>query len=319
MHRHLSRRGLLGAALAPLLGGCDRSPGGRAPLPEIPAPQPSTTVTAATGLVAVPGEPLRVVVLDTAELDSAMTLGITPAGACRVAADPDPGGYWDAGRLAKTAAVGIVGDPDLDRIRELRPQLILGNQTRDGARYDALRAIAPTVLTATTGYPWRENFLLHARALGRQSAADAVVAANRTQLAQTGRAIGGAGAGGRRISVVRFVEDGRIRLYGRQNFLGTLLADLPLGRPDAQNVDRFDVEVAPDQLAGADGDLLIYATHGARGAAQAAAVLASPAWQALGAVKAHRVFRVDDRLWFEGIGYTGANLVLGQLQTMLGA
>lgn len=196
MHRHLSRRGLLGAALAPLLGGCDRSPGGRAPLPEIPAPQPSTTVTAATGLVAVPGEPLRVVVLDTAELDSAMTLGITPAGACRVAADPDPGGYWDAGRLAKTAAVGIVGDPDLDRIRELRPQLILGNQTRDGARYDALRAIAPTVLTATTGYPWRENFLLHARALGRQSAADAVVAANRTQLAQTGRAIGGAARAG---------------------------------------------------------------------------------------------------------------------------
>jgi iron complex transport system substrate-binding protein len=316
MHRYLSRRGLLGAALAPLLAGCGGPPGGRSPLPEIPPPQPSTTVTAANGPVVVPGEPVRVVVLDTAELDSAMTLGIAPVGACRVAGEPGPGGYWDARRLAGVATVGTVGDPDLDRIRELRPQLILGNQARNGARYDALRAIAPTVLTAGTGSSWRENFLLHARALGRQSAADAVAIAHRAQVAQTGRAINAAGAGGRRISVVRFVPGGRIRLYGKQNFLGTLLADLPLNRPDAQNADRFDTEAAPDQLTGADGDLLLYGVHGDAGADP---VLASPAWQALGAVRAHRAVKVDDRLWFEGIGYTGANLVLNQLQTLLGA
>ena len=46
-------------------------------------------------------------------------------------------------------------------------------------------------------------------------------------------------------------------------------------------------------------------------------VVGSEAWQALGAVKAHRAFAVDDELWFQGIGYTGANLVLSQLQRFL--
>jgi iron complex transport system substrate-binding protein len=312
------RRALLAAALAaPLLGGCDGPSGGRSALPRSPDPRAGATVTAANGPVAVPGAPLRVVVLDTAELDSAMTLGIPPVGACRVADEPGLGSYWDARELVGTAVAGTVGDPDLARIRALRPQLILGNQTRDGARYNALRTIAPTVLTAGTGAPWRENFLLHARALGRQSAADAVIAAHRAQLDQTGRAISAAGAGGRKVSLVRFTDEGRVRVYGRQNFLGTLLAGLPVGRPDPQNADRFDLETTPDQLSAADGELLLYGVHGT--ASGADAVLGSPGWQALGAVRAHRALRVDDRLWFEGIGYTGANLVLGQLQTLLGA
>ncbi|WP_035846459.1 ABC transporter substrate-binding protein [Kitasatospora azatica] len=315
----MHRRTVLTTALAAALTGCGRAPGIGEPLPDVTAPVPSATVTAANGPVVVPGEPVRVVALDTAELDSAMTLGITPVGACRPAADHELPGYWPASRLTAVATAGSVGAPHYEQIRALRPELILGNQTRDGAHYDALRAIAPTVLTPTTGFPWRENFLVHARALGSQSAADAVAGAYRGQLATVSRALAGAGATGRRVSLVRFVQGGRIRLYGRQNFLGTILADLQLGRPDAQNVDQFDVEVNPDQLGGADGDLLLYSTYGDPGAAGTDAVLAGPAWRALGAVRAHRAFPVDDQLWFEGIGYTGANLILTQLQCLLGA
>ncbi|PYC85394.1 iron-siderophore ABC transporter substrate-binding protein [Streptomyces tateyamensis] len=319
----MRRRTLLTAPLAALplaalpLAGC--GPRGNRPLPQADPPVPGATVTAATGPVPVAGRPVRVVVLDTAELDSAMTLGITPLGASRPGADPGPPDYWPASRLAEVADTGTVGAPDHQRIRALQPQLILGNQTRDGAHYEALRAIAPTVLTATTGHPWKENFQLHARALGREAAAELVAEAYRGHLAQVSRALGGPGAlGGRRVSLVRFVEGGRVRLYARQNYLGTILADLQLGRPDAQNTDQFDVEVAPDQLAGADGDLLLYAAYGDPAASGAAAVLAGAAWRGLGAVRAHRAYQVDDRLWFEGIGYTGANLVLGQLQCLLG-
>ncbi|MFE0459013.1 ABC transporter substrate-binding protein [Kitasatospora sp. NPDC058965] len=314
----MRRRTLLTTALAALpLAGC--GPRSGRPLPAAEPPVPSSTVTAASGTVLVAGEPVRVVALDTAELDSAMTLGITPVGACRPAADPGPPDYWPASRLAEVAPAGTVGAPDLDRIRALRPELILGNQTRDGAHYEALRAIAPTVLTPTTGYPWKENFLAHARALSQEPAAQLVADAYRAQVSQVSRALGGAGAlGGRRVSLVRFVQAGRIRLYARQNFLGTILADLQLGRPDAQNVDQFDVEVTPDHLAGADGDLLLYATYGDPAAAGTDAVLAGAAWRGLGAVRARRAYPVDDRLWFEGIGYTGANLVLTQLQLLLG-
>ncbi|MGE7433635.1 ABC transporter substrate-binding protein [Kitasatospora sp. NPDC001175] len=340
MPRQLSRRSaLLGLAAlgSEALAGCSSPPGGThgggsspglpaTPSPTVPEtgppsprPLPSTTVTAATGTVVVPGSPVRVVTLDTAELDSAITLGISPVGAARAPADRGLPSYWPASWLAKIASVGTVSNPDLARISALAPQLILSNQTRDGTRYDALSRIAPTVLTQTTGYPWKADFQLHAQALGRQEQAAAVVTAYGRHVAQTSQAIAEAGSAGKRVSVVRFIEGSpNVRLYGRQNFIGTLLTDLGLARPDPQNVDQFDVEVPPEQIAKADGDVLLYSTYGDPAKAATAAVLAGSGWQALAAVKAHRVFPVDDQLWFEGIGYTGANLVLAELQHLLG-
>jgi len=325
MSRQLPRRTVLSGLGATLLTGCTSSVlGSPAPSlspspadtsPPSPAPLPNVTVTAATGPVVVPGAPLRVVTLDTAELDSAITLGITPVGAARAAANRDFPDYWPASWLAGTAYVGDIGSPDTTKISALGPELILSNQTRDGAHYDTLRALAPTVLTQTTGYPWKANFQLHAQALSRQGQAAAVVTAYGRHVAQTIQAIGP----GRRISIVRFVEGSpTVRLYGKQSFIGTLLTDLQLGRPDTQNVDQFDVEVPPDQIAKADGDFLFYATYGDPAKAGTTSILASSGWQALGAVQAHRAFPVDDQLWFQGIGYTGANLVIAELQRFLG-
>lgn len=321
----ISRRTLLAGLGAAALTGCstrhttpplDSAPPEATPSP---TPVPDVTVVAATGPVAVPGAPRRVVALDTAEFDSALTLGITPVGVALAAADSGFPGYWPASRLAGITRVGDIGAPDLAAIRALRPDLILSNQTRDGARYDQLRAIAPTVLSQTTGAPWKANFQLHAQALSRQAAAAAFVSSYQRHVSQTVQALASAKAAGRKVSVVRFVEGAPIRLYGRQNFLGTVLADVGLGRPDTQNVDQFDVEIPPDQIARADADLLVYATYGDPGRAGTPGVLASPGWQALGAVRAHRAFEVDDRLWFQGIGYTGANFVLAELQRFLGA
>ncbi|MEV6971918.1 iron-siderophore ABC transporter substrate-binding protein [Kitasatospora sp. NPDC093806] len=284
-----------------------------------PTPLPDVTVSTAMGPVTVPGAPMRVVTLGTAELDSALTFGITPVGAARAAADPALPDYWPASRLAPISSVGPVGDPDLAAIRALRPDLVLSDQARDGARYDALRAIAPTVLTQGTGANWKADAQTHAQALSRQDAAAAFAASYQRHVNQVVTALANARAGGRKVSLVRFVEGGGIRLYGKQNFPGSLLTEVGLGRPDAQNVDQFDLEVPADQLAKADGDLLLYGTYGDPVRSGRTAALASPAWQGLEAVKGHRAFPVDDQLWFQGIGYTGANYVLTELQRFLGA
>ncbi|MGW2399068.1 ABC transporter substrate-binding protein [Kitasatospora sp. NPDC001664] len=322
MPRQLTRRAALAGLGAVLLTGCtDQRPDTRATDPVIeisPSPTPSVTVDTPNGPVQVPGGPTRLVVLDTAELDSAFTLGIPPLAASRPAADPGLPDYFPAAWLAPVRSAGTVGSPDYAAIRAERPELLLGNQTRDAAHYEDLRAIGPTVLTATTGYPWKDNFRVHARALGREQQADAVTAEYGRHIGRAAQAIGAAGNGGARISLVRFVEGSpTVRLYGRQNFPGTLLADLRLGRPPEQDVDAFDVEVTPDQIGRADGDFLLYATYGDPARAGTDAVLASPAWQSLGAVRAHRAFPVDDRLWYQGIGYTGANLIVAELQRLL--
>ncbi|MFI2610677.1 ABC transporter substrate-binding protein [Kitasatospora sp. NPDC018619] len=284
-----------------------------------PAPVPSVTVDTATGPVVVPGAPLRVVVLDTDALDSALTLGITPVGAALPARDTRYPEYWPASRTAGIRLVGPAGSPDLPTVRALRPDLILSNRTRDGDRYEQLREIAPTVLTQTAGAPWKGDFQLHARALGREAAAAAFVGSYQRHAGQVAQALAAAKLSGRKVSLVRFVEGGGMRVFGRQSFPGTVLADAQVGRPDAQNTDQSDVEVPPDQLARADGDLLLYATYGDPELSGATAVLASPGWQALGAVRGHRAFPVDDQLWFQGIGYTGANYLLDELQRFLGA
>ncbi|MFE7528999.1 ABC transporter substrate-binding protein [Kitasatospora sp. NPDC057542] len=325
----ISRRTLLaglgGAALTAVTGCTDRQPtpetadGLATGASPSPTPLPPVTVNAATGPVVVPGAPMRVIVLDTDVLDSALTLGITPVGAALPARDTRYPEYWPASRTTGIRLVGPAGAPDLPTVRALRPDLILSNQARDGDRYEQLREIAPTVLTQTTGAPWKADFQLHAQALNREAAGAAFAGAYQKHAGQVAQALAAARLSGRRVSLVRFVEGGGIRVFGRQSFPGTVLADAQVGRPDAQNVDQSDVEVPPDQLARADGDLLLYATYGDPERSGANAVLASPAWQALSAVKGHRAFPVDDQLWFQGIGYTGANYVLDELQRFLGA
>ncbi|MEU9041952.1 MULTISPECIES: iron-siderophore ABC transporter substrate-binding protein [unclassified Kitasatospora] len=321
--------GLGGAALAACTGGTTRPPAPATadsldatatPTASPTATQlPPVTVNTATGPVLVPGKPMRVVVLDTDVLDSALTLGITPIGAALPAHDTRYPDYWPTLRTAGIRLVGPAGSPDLPTVRALRPDLILSNQTRDGDRYDQLRELAPTVLTQTTGAPWKANFQLHAQALSREAAGAAFVGAYQKHAGQVAQALSAAKLSGRKVSLVRFVEGGGIRLYGRQSFPGSVLADAQVGRPDPQNVDQSDFEVPPDQIGKADGDLLLYATYGDPEPAGLNATLASPGWQALGAVRAHRAFPVDDQLWFQGIGYTGANYLLDELQRFLGA
>ncbi|WP_042403854.1 ABC transporter substrate-binding protein [Streptacidiphilus carbonis] len=317
MPRQIPRRSLLAggtAVLAGALAGCSGGSGSTDG-----SGSATRSVQTATGAVEVPSAPKRVVVLDTAELDSVLTLGFTPVGASRAAADATLPDYWGAARLQGIASTGTIGAPDLDAIGRLDPDLILSNQTRDGSRYESLAAIAPTVLTATTGYPWRQNFTVHADALN-QSASVALVSTGYTQhVSQVIEALGGTDAAKKQqISLVRFVQDEDPRLYATQNFLGTVLADLDLGRPSSQSGQVFDTTLGdPAQLAGLDGTALFYATYGDTGKAGTAAVVGSAAWRALGAVAAHRAFAVDDGLWFQGIGYTGANLVLAQLQRFL--
>lgn len=286
-----------------------------------PSPSPQRTVAAATGPVAVPQTPSRVVVLGAAELDSALMLGLTPVGAARAILDSTLPGYFPVGWLDSVTDVGPIGAPDLTTVARLRPDLILGNRTDDDSHYTDLAAIAPTVLTATTGASWKQDFQLHAQALNRQSFADAVTGAYQDHVRQFVGALGGSDQTKKqRISLLRFVQDADPRAYATQNFLGAMLAEAQLGRPAPQNAAAPDVAVpTPADLHLADGSALFWSTYGDPAKAQTQQFTSSNQWQQLGAVKGHRVFEVDDDLWFVGIGYFAANLVLAQLQRFLGA
>jgi iron complex transport system substrate-binding protein len=308
--------GVTGSGSATGSAGTEGSPSASAS----PTPPPTRTVNTATGQVRVPATPTRVVVLGTAELDSALTLGFTPVGAARSALDSGLPDYFPTAWLTPIAPVGVVGAPDLTAIERLEPDLILSSRAADGSRYEALSAIAPTVLTESTGASWKQDFQLHAQALNAQSVADTITTSYQDHVREVTAELGGSGATRKQqISLVRFVQGQDPRVIATRSFLGVLLADVQLGRPASQSGSTAEVVVpAESKLGEADGSTIFYATYGDPTQAHTNEVLGSPEWADLSAVKARRDYAVDDQLWYQGVGYFGADLILGQLRRYLG-
>ncbi|MEV7599556.1 iron-siderophore ABC transporter substrate-binding protein [Kitasatospora sp. NPDC089797] len=329
MSRILSRRTALGlaAGLAPglLLTSCGSdsgssggsSPGGGASGGG--ASGGTRTVEHARGESTVPQRASRVVVLDTDALDSVITLGLSPVGATTVDERAPFPAYLPADRLSGTKAVGAIGQPDLEAIAALRPDLILSNQVRDDKRYEQLSKIAPTVLSKTTGPTWKENVRLHAEALGRQSEAEAADSAYRTKLRDVVTALGGpAKAAATRVEMARFLAGAPTRLYLDDTFVGSLFKDLGLGRPANQDKPGFSLEISPEQVDQAAADVIFYSVYGDPAKSDRGRITDGPLWKNLDAVRNGKVFQVDDNLWMLGIGYTGAGLILDQIHQDLG-
>lgn len=215
--------GLL-ALMATACGGYGGGGGGAA---TEEAAGPTRSVQHAMGSTEVSGSPQRVVVLDTGELDSVLALGVKPVGAVRADEATGPQAYL-ADRAKGIEPVGTVGQPNLEAIAALQPDLILSNKVRHEEIYDKLSGIAPTVFAESVGEPWKQNFRLAGEALGKSDQAERILADYRRKAEQVGRRFGDPARV--EVSMVRFMSDG-VRLYGEGSFIGTILADAGFARP----------------------------------------------------------------------------------------
>ncbi|MDX6556923.1 MAG: iron-siderophore transport system substrate-binding protein [Miltoncostaeaceae bacterium] len=271
------------------------------------------SVVHAMGTTEVSAHPERAVVLDTGELDSAIALGVTPVGA--VEAIPGEGfSDYLADAAKEIEIVGSIDQPDLEAIAALEPDLILSSKVRHEAIYDQLAAIAPTVFTEDIGVAWKENFPLHAEALGRVEEGEELTTEYEADVAAF-KADMGDRLADTHVSVVRSVGD-EVRVYLNANFIGTVLKDLGLPRPPAQDVDDFSLTATLENLEDADGDVMFLSRYGPDHPILDR-LMGSPLWQRLDAVKAGRVFDVPDDLWFLGLGNLAAREVIADLRTLL--
>jgi iron complex transport system substrate-binding protein len=263
--------------------------------------------------------PKRVVVLDSGELDDVTLLGITPVGAVSPHLKSTGGfpTYLKSG-LGDTKDVGPMAEPNLELIAALKPDLILSSKVRHEKVYDKLNAIAPTVFAQTTGFPWKENLALYAKALGKEDAARQALADYQARAAKLGEEIRQKNGGTMpTASVVRFVA-GPTRLYQKASFSGTVLKDVGLGRPPAQDVDAAMMDVSPEQLDKADADLVFVTTSDDPTKTQQNQVQSTPVWQGLKAVKENKVFTVPDETWMSGIGVQAADQMLSDIAKATG-
>ncbi|KPC90306.1 iron-siderophore ABC transporter substrate-binding protein, partial [Streptomyces sp. NRRL F-6602] len=138
--------------------------------------------------------------------------------------------------------------------------------------------------------------------------------------AEVTEAVGGpAEAEKTEVNVVRFVEGADIRIYGKKNYIGTLLADVGLGRPAITDkaTDGFSYDVSPEKIDLADADVVFTATYGDPEKAKETQTTRSALWRSLDAVKSGAVHKVEDELWIQGIGYTAAQQILDELEQAL--
>ncbi|MCC0580394.1 ABC transporter substrate-binding protein [Streptomyces californicus] len=322
--RSLRPRALAAVSLATVaalsLSACGSSDDSGSGSDSAPGSGSTRTVKTAMGDVEVREAPERVVVLDTAELDSALTLGVKPVGSTH--ADVTSGflDYLPKDQVAGIEDVGQMMTPNLEAIAALKPDLILTSKVRHGDKYAELSKIAPTVMTENTGYPWKENFRLHAEALGKQAEAKKVTADYAQHVADVTKALGGKEkAAATEVNMVRFVEGADIRIYGRKNYIATILADVGLGRPAIVDKakDGFSYDVSPEKIDLADADAVFHSTYGDPKKAKETETTGGGLWKNMDAVKNGKVFPVDDQLWIQGIGYTAADKILDELRAGL--
>lgn len=279
-------------------------------------PADTRTVEHAMGVTEVPADVERVVVLDTGELDAAVSLGVTPVGAVTTDVSTSLVAYLED-ELAETEPVGTIGEPNLEAIAALEPDLILSNTVRHEDLYDEFSAIAPTVFAGDVGDTWKETLRLTGDALGQRDEADQLIADYEARAAKVGESVTGGDPAGTAVSVVRFLPD-QIRLYGEDSFIGTVLADAGFARPEPQQVQETFVEVSAEQISQADGDVVFTSVYGAPADTAVADVTGGELWKRLTAVQAGNAHEVSDDTWMLGIGVTAANLVLDDIETLLG-
>lgn len=279
-----------------------------------------TVVEHVAGTACIPNEIQRLVTLDGVTFEYAIATGLSPIATAT-------GGLMDhmAEQMAQVQNVGQSGEPNLEQVLTLKPDLILGLDYHQGA-YAQASQIAPTMLFGFEhSGQWKEVFQTVAADLGQSAAAEQTMAAYTARTAKFKTQMGER-LNDLQVSVVRIYPD-TINLYLRDSFVGTVLQDAGLSRPPAQNISaeeanaRFgnpiQTSISRELLEQADGDVIFLwtgenTTEAAESAQKNLQILQDdPLWQQLEAVQQGRVYQVPS--YWIGSGPIAANAVLDDL------
>ncbi|RMI12530.1 iron-siderophore ABC transporter substrate-binding protein [Cellulomonas triticagri] len=265
-------------------------------------------VTHARGETTVPDQPVRVVVLEPVQLDTAVALGVVPVGAAVLNEAAGVPAYL-GDEAAGIETVGTVQEPNVQKIAALAPDLIIGTESRHSALYDQLSDVAPTVFMASQADPWQDNVRFTAEALGDPDAADEVLGAYEDRCAEIGEE---AGTAGMTAQLIR-PRDGILTLYGPTSFAGSTLECVGLTTPERDWEDSISVDLSPELVLEAQADLVLVTTTDVTDESTVPESVRANA-DVLGDVRL-----VDQSTWITGVGPLGGQAVLDDIERLLSA
>ncbi|MBD2726424.1 iron-siderophore ABC transporter substrate-binding protein [Nostoc sp. FACHB-892] len=272
----------------------------------------------AAGITCIPEKFERLVTLDDGE--NAIALGIKPVGAVI----SDFSSYWQD-KLTGVKNIGTIGEPNLESILVLKPDLIAGSDYQQDI-YPLTSKIAPTVLWKFEhSGQWKEVFKNISMVLGKKEVGQKVMADYYRRLAEFKQKMGN-NLSKIKVSVVR-VYPNNINLYLLDSFCGIVLQDAGLSRPESQNFtaseakklfgNQIQMSIGNELIEKADGDVIFIWTgeNDAKGNQTAQKKLEqlklSPLWKNLKAVKENKVYLVPS--YWIGSGMLAANAIIDDL------
>jgi iron complex transport system substrate-binding protein len=306
------------AVIAVLAAGCAADPEASDPAPGGGAyPR---TVEHAMGSAVLPSAPVRVVALDMTFVDAVLALEGQVVGFTTLAGGGDtlPAYFGDdvAEHAPDAVPVGALAEPDLEKITELAPDVILSAKVRHEKLYTQLTEIAPTVFSETTGGTWKANLELVGEALGKEDLAREKIAAFETRAKTVGDAVRAAEGENPAVSVVRFV-DGPTRIYKEDTYIGVIVNDLGFDKPEAATGTGFNTEISDEQIGLMDADDIFVSVYGDEAGLSAQTrekFEANPLWGRLKGT----VHEVPDQTWMSAVGLYGAHSVLDDIAKTYG-
>ncbi|WP_073687699.1 ABC transporter substrate-binding protein [Streptococcus salivarius] len=256
--------------------------------------------------------PKRIVILDNLYGEILDPLDITPVGATTGQADSQEFStlFKKQYKDAKVVSVGWQGNPDLDKIAELKPDLILMTGEQEDL-YEELSEIAPTVgyqINTDENWDYHETSLKVAeifdkrdemkKDLDRLDAREAVFAENVKAKF------------GDQILMYLRVTDNDIRYYAYGHF-GYLYDTYHFNRAETFNPDDMFQVIDPDKLKDINPDLLIVQADSQELLDNK--LKNTPVWTSLKAVQNNKVIYADYSTYMLGFGIVSQEAIMKQI------
>ena len=256
--------------------------------------------------------PKRIVILENLYGEILDPLDITPVGATTGQADSQEFStlFKKQYKDAKVVSVGWQGNPDLDKIAELKPDLILMTGEQEDL-YEELSEIAPTVgyqINTDENWDYHETSLKVAeifdkrdemkKDLDRLDAREAVFAENVK-----------AKFGNQKLMYLR-VTDNDIRYYAYGHF-GYLYDTYHFNRAETFNPDDMFQVIDPDKLKDINPDLLIVQADSQELLENK--LKNNPVWSSLKAVQNNKVIYADYSTYMLGFGIVSQEAIMKQI------
>ncbi|MFI5856365.1 ABC transporter substrate-binding protein [Streptomyces parvulus] len=274
-----------------------------------------TTVTDATGAkVEVPARPKRVLALSEMDLDASLALGVKPVGLTAGRGQKGAPAYL-AGQAQGIPVVGAVTGPDIEKVVQADPDVILAGQMADEQVLAQLKKIAPTVVTIDRTKDWKKSLTLTGQVLGKSNDARKFLDDYGTGVTALKKDLGA--RAGASVSVARYSAKGTAVMQ-QGVFISDVLKDLGFKRPGIQN-DKGEGHSTPlsdENLQEIDGDWLFIGTLDSKGADSGLLqqLSAKPAYRQLNAVSEKHVTEIDGSKWTSLGGAQAAVSVLDDIR-----